>query len=147
MAQQSNKPRRTKLRIEQEIEKMFELMVEGRTDHEMQRMLGMSHTTYYRYKDKMYKQYGSIQRNKIEDAVYYQQQLLSDRLTRIFRILESKMTDDSSRMNGIEFSAVASMAQEIGMNILRLEGEGFRATNRNLNGVLQRYAFSYFVEC
>lgn len=64
MAQQQNKPRRTKALIDREIEHLYRLMAEGMTDREMQKALNMSHRIFYWYKNKMYEHYGNIQRNK-----------------------------------------------------------------------------------
>lgn len=137
--QQPNKPRHTKMLLDKELAHIFELMVVGHSDMEIQRMLNINERTYYFYKHRLNERYGSLQRQKTEDYISYQQQILTDRLLKLYRMTEQKLTKDMSKMNGMEITALTETAQEIAINVFRLEAEGFRAVNmkRMSNNVQQ----------
>lgn len=149
MAQPANKPRRTKAQIDQIIAEMYSMLERGLTDTEMQQALdSMPDRTFYHYKNLMYEKYGQIQRNKLEDAMAYQQHLLSERLTKMYKAAEWRIVNDNTtennkgnakRMSGSDFLAFASIAQELAVNILKLESEGLRSVDRNLNRDLQHF--------
>lgn len=120
---------------------MYELLAEGYTDREMMSQLHMSESTYYWYKSKLYEKYGKIQREKTEDMIYLQQQILYERLTKLYKLSEDKLTKDSKHMNGAEIAAVGQIAQELSINILKLECEGIRSMNRNINNIT-RYLYN-----
>ena len=109
------------------------------TDREMIKAMNMNERTFYWYKNKMYEHYGNIQQNKTEDTIYAQQQLLSERLTKLYKLSELKLTGDRAKMSGMEIEAVVSVAQKLAINILKLECEGLRSCNRNINRVTQQY--------
>ena len=129
--------RRNRISIDIQLEQMFKLLAQGYTDTEMKTMLNVPERTYYNHKLLLYKKYGTLQREKSEDVVYYQQMLLAERLTKLYRYCELKLQKDLGHMNGNEFAALASVSQELAVNLLRLEAEGLRATNRSLNRIVK----------
>jgi hypothetical protein len=137
------RPNHNRALVDQELYKMFELIALGRTDREMIQELKMKNSTFYWYKRKLYKRYGRIARQKTEDSIFLQQEVLAERLIRTYRNLEIKAREDRNNMTGTDLANLASIQQEIAINILKLETEGLRATNKQINQIVQEKANRY----
>ena len=131
--------------MDRELEQMYRLLAQGYTDRELIKELKMSERTYYWYKQKLYEHYANLHRQKTEDIISYHQQLLHDRLSGIYNMALQKLTEDRNKMSGTEISALMQTMEEIGINIFKLEAEGLRATNRNLNKVIRKNEVSRFL--
>jgi ACT domain-containing protein len=118
--------RRTRQQVESQLEQIQNKISTGSsTDKEIMQELGLKRANFYKYKAKIYQRSEAIQSEKSEKSLAFYQQILNDRLTRIFRALMDKLTDE--RTKGRAAARCASVAQEVAINILQLESEGLRA--------------------
>jgi ACT domain-containing protein len=119
--------RRTRQQAKSQLEQIQNKISSGSsTDKEIMQELGLKRANFYKYKAKIYRRSAAIQSDKSEKSLAFYQQILNDRLTRIYRVLEEKLTDE--RTKGRAAARCASVAQEVAINILRLEVEGLRAS-------------------
>lgn len=121
--------------MENELLEMQRLISTGYNDGEIMRQLGLTRRLFYYYKDKIYKASAAIQARKAENILAWEQQLLKERLTRLFRLLEVKAGEPACRAG--EAAACAEIGQEIAINILRLENEGLRV-KQNIKYVINK---------
>jgi hypothetical protein len=119
--------RRTRQQVELQLEQIQSRISTGSsTDKEIMQELGLKRANFYKYKAKIYKRSAAIQSEKSEESLAFYQQILNDRLTRIYRVLSEKLEDKKTR--GRDAARCALAAQEVAINILRLESEGLRAS-------------------
>jgi ACT domain-containing protein len=134
--------RRTRLQLEQELAQIEKMISHGYTDSEIMKQLNLKRATYYIYKNKIFTASADLQRQKSMDVLSFEQQVLKDRLVRLFRILESRASDHNTKSGDV--ALCVSIGQEIAINILKLENEGLRVSSaqqlggRGLNYVVKK---------
>ena len=79
--------RKTQQQIENELVEIEHKLCQGRTDKEIIKELNIKERTFYYYKNKLYQISASIQAKKTEEIMAFEQQILKDRLTRLYRYL------------------------------------------------------------
>ncbi len=79
--------RKTQQQIENELIEIEHRICQGRTDKEIIKELNIKERTFYYYKNKLYQISASIQAKKTEEIMAFEQQILKDRLTRLYRYL------------------------------------------------------------
>jgi len=79
--------RKTQQQIENELVEIEHKLCQGRTDKEIIEELNIKERTFYYYKNKLYQISASIQAKKTEEIMAFEQQILKDRLTRLYRYL------------------------------------------------------------
>jgi hypothetical protein len=119
--------RKTKLQLENELREIEKLISIGYTDIDIMEKLHIKRSVFYYYKRKISIASAELQRRKSNDILSFEQQVLKDRLVRLFRILESRSVDRNTRSGDV--ALCVSIAQEIAINILKLENEGLRVSS------------------
>ena len=132
---QAKQTHKTKALLDLQLTKMFELMVQGFTDLELMKTLQITERTFYRYKKKLYKKYGDLQRSKTEETIMLQQEVLFERLLSLFKQVELKIVQDRQIMRGDDLAALTETARNLAVDLLKLETEGFRSTNIKLTQI------------
>jgi DNA-binding CsgD family transcriptional regulator len=84
--------RRTRQQVESQLEQIQSRITTGSsTNKEIMQELGLKRANFYKYKAKIYQRSAAIQSEK---SLAFYQQILNHRLTRIFRALLEKLTDE-----------------------------------------------------
>jgi ACT domain-containing protein len=119
--------RRTRQQVESQLEQIQNKISSGSsTDKEIMQELGLKRANFYKYKAKIYKRSEAIQSKNSEKSLAFYQQILNDRLTRIYRVLEEKVADKNTKARDVVRCAL--LAQDVAINIVRLEAEGLKAS-------------------
>jgi hypothetical protein len=103
-------------------------------DREIWKKLGLSRARYFVYRAKLYRLSGKLFEKTTNDELIYHKELLQERLTRIFRQMELDLTQTSVADNGYnnkDRAATALAAQNIAINIFKLEHEGLRVLSQS----------------
>jgi ACT domain-containing protein len=132
--------RRTRQQVELELEQIQNKISSGSTDKEIMQELGLKRANFYKYKAKIYKRSEAIQSKNSDKSLAFHQEILNDRLTRIYRALEERLADKNTKSRDVV--KCASLAKDIAINIVRLKGEGLKASteaNRLARKVQQKH--------
>lgn len=140
-----NKPKRTKFQIQQLVNEIGKMLSKGSPDREIMERLQIKRSQYYEYKSRLYQQSGDLfDRFNIQhrNSLIYHKELLFERLTRLYTQAESDLTHNAYPEGGNNRASIYLAAQNIAINILKLETEGLRilanGQGRQLQG-LQTY--------
>jgi hypothetical protein len=114
----------TKQQYEAQLQHIFRLLLEAKTDEEIAKDLQISVRTVQRYRQRLVKRYGDFQRQKTDSTLFLETTLLKNRLLKLYKILEKKAEDPKT--NGNECAKCCEVAASIAIDIIRLESEGIR---------------------
>ena len=123
------KPKKTSFRIQQIINGIGEMLSAGRLDREIMEQLQIKRSQYYVYKSKLFHQSAELFdrfNDKNRESLIYHKELLSERLTRLYKQAESDLTQNASLEGGNNRATIYLAAQNIAINIFKLESEGLR---------------------
>ena len=98
----------------------------GKPDREIMEQLQIKRSQYYEYKFKLFQQSAELFdrfNHENRDSLIYQKELLSERLIRLFNQAELDLT---YREGGNNRASIYLAAQNIAINIFKLESEGLR---------------------
>ncbi len=99
---------------------------EGHTDKEIMDDLAIKERTFYYYKEKLYQQSARIQaKTKTEQVLAFEMQILKDRLSRMYRHLDQRVTAENVKAR--DLIEIVPLACNIAETIYKLEIEGLRA--------------------
>jgi len=115
----------SKQQYEAQLQHIFRLLLENRTQEEIARELNISTRTVARYSSRIDKRYGEIQRQKNDDTLFLECHLFKNRMLNLYKALENKVCDDKT--SGVEKARCAEVAADIATQIVKLESEGIRA--------------------
>jgi hypothetical protein len=124
-----SKPKKTSFRIQQLVNEIGKMLSAGRLDREIMEELQIKRSQYYEYKSKLFQQSAELfDRFNYEnrDSLIYQKELLSERLTRLYKRAELDLTQSTPAEGGNNRASIYLAAQNIAINILKLESEGLR---------------------
>ena len=91
----------------------------------MMEELGIKERIFYYYKEKIYKQSAEIQAKKTEQVLAFEMQILKDRLSRIYRHFDQRITAGNTRVR--DLIEIVPLACDITETIFKPESEGLRA--------------------
>lgn len=97
---------------------------QGHTDKEIMEEIGIKERTFYYYKEKLYQQSAEIQAEKTKNVLAFEMQILKDRLTRLYRQLDQRITAENIRAH--DLVELVPLACDIAETIFKLECEGLR---------------------
>ena len=123
------KPKKTSFRIQQIINDIGEMLSAGRLDREIMEQLQIKRSQYYVYKSKLFQQSAELFdrfNDKNRESLIYHKELLSERLTRLYKQAELDLTQNTSTEGGNNRASIYLAAQNIAVNIFKLESEGLR---------------------
>jgi DNA-binding transcriptional regulator LsrR (DeoR family) len=114
-----------KQQFEAQLQQIFRLLFENKTQEQIAHELNISTRTVARYTQRIDKRYGEIQRQKTDNTLFLECHLFKNRMLNLYKALENKMRD--SKTSGVELARCADVAASIAHNVLKLESEGIRA--------------------
>jgi hypothetical protein len=124
-----SKPKKTSFRIQQLINEIGKMLSTGRPDREIMELLQIKRSQYYEYKSKLFQQSAELfdrLNAQNRDSLIYHKELLSERLTRLYNQAELDLTQNTVIEGGSNRASIYLAAQNIAINILKLESEGLR---------------------
>jgi hypothetical protein len=115
----------TKQQKEAQIQQIFRMLVECKTQEEIARELNIGLKTVWRYSLEIDKRYGQIQAQKTDNTLFMECQLFKNRMLTLYKILEEKASNLKS--SGTETAKCCEVAANIAIDVLKMESEGIRA--------------------
>jgi regulatory LuxR family protein len=109
---------------EAQLQQIFRLLLENKTQEEIAHELNISTRTVARYSLRIQKRYGQAQRQKTDDTLFLESQLFKNRLLTLYKILENKATD--LKTSGAEAAKCCEVAANIAIDVIKVESEGLR---------------------
>src|SRR5215210_875603 len=83
----------TRQQYELQLQHIFRLLLEAKTEEEIAKDLQISVRTVQRYKQRLDKRYGEAHPQKTDDTLFLECQLFKNRMLNLYKILESKASD------------------------------------------------------
>jgi len=126
----------SKQQYEAQLQQVFRLLLENKSQEEIARELHISTRTVARYSQRIENRYREMQRQKTYDTIFLESQLFKNRLLILYKALETEVISDKT--SGTEKAKCAEVAANIAIDILKLENEGIKAvkdlTAKNIQG-------------
>jgi predicted transcriptional regulator len=110
---------------EAQLQQIFRLLLENKTQDEIAHELNISTRTVARYSQRIEERYGQMQRQKTDDTMFLECNLLKNRLLTLYQILENKASD--LKTSGNECAKCCEVAANIAIDVLKMESDGIRA--------------------
>lgn len=126
------------------IELIAKKISQGYTDTEIMEELKLRRARFYLYKKKVYNVWGDLAAKKTQATVEFEAGVLKDRLTRLLRQLELRISNAPPGESLSELADASAVATQIGITIFRLEVETLRAREEHKKlAYVQRQAAKY----
>ncbi|HSF50942.1 MAG TPA: helix-turn-helix domain-containing protein, partial [Nitrososphaeraceae archaeon] len=125
----------SKQQYEAQLQHIFRLVLENKTQEEIAHELNISTRTVARYYQRIEQRYGEMQRQKTDNTLFLECQLFKNRMLTLYKILEEKAASSSpnnNTTNGHEIAKCCEVAAEIAINVLKMESEGIKAVKELL---------------
>jgi hypothetical protein len=119
-----------KQQFEAQLQQIFRLLLENKTQEEIAHELNISTRTVARYTQRIDKRYGDMQRQKTDNTLFTECHLFKNRMLNLYKALETKVLSDKT--SGVETARCAEIAANIALDVLKLESEGIRAVKEGL---------------
>ena len=127
---------------EAQLQQIFRLLLENRTQESIANQLNVNLSTVQRYTIELDKRYGTEQRRKTDDTLYLECSLFKNRMLTLYKILEEKAMN--LKTSGNETAKCCEVAANIAIDVLKMESEGIKSvrelgkqTNRLFNSIQQ----------
>src|SRR5215218_4826187 len=138
----------TKQAKEAQLQQIFRLLLESKTQEEIAQQLNIHLRTVQRYTLEIDKRYGQAQALKTDSTLFMECQLFKNRMLTLYKGLEKTVLSLSA--SGTEKAKCAEVAANIAIDVLKMESEGIKAVkelvsygkgqnNRLLQSIQQRY--------
>jgi hypothetical protein len=118
-----------KQQFEAQMQQIFRFLLENKTQEQIAQELNISTRTVARYTQRIDKRYGEIQRQKTDNTLFLECQLLKNRMLKLYKALEDKVLDNKNS-SGTEIAKCAEVAANIAIDVLKLESEGIKAVKQ-----------------
>ena len=128
----------TKQQYEAQLQHIFRLLLDGKTDEEIAKDLNISVRSVQRYKRRLESRYGAFQAAKTDSTLFLECSLFKNRLLKMYRILEQKALDPKT--SGTETAKCCEVATSIAIHVLRLESEAMKAVKNRLVSIASAIA-------
>ncbi len=115
----------SKQQYEAQLQQIFRLLLENKTQEEIARELNISTRTVARYSQRIDKRHGQIQKQKTYDTLFLECNLLKNRLLTLYKALETQVISDKT--SGTEKAKCAEVAANIAIDVMKMESEGIKA--------------------
>ena len=115
----------TKQQYEIQLQHIFRLLLENKTQEEIAREIHISTRTVARYCQRIEKRYGQMQKQKTNNTLFTEAQIFKNRLLTLYRGLERLVL--SQNTSGVEKAKCAEIAANICIEVLKMESEGIKA--------------------
>ncbi len=120
----------SKQQYEAQLQHIFRLLLENKSQEEIARELHISTRTVARYSQRIEKRYGQMQREKTDNTLFLEYNLLKNRLLTLYKALENQVVSDKT--SGNEKAKCAEIAANICIDVLKMESEGIKAVKEGL---------------
>jgi hypothetical protein len=110
---------------ERQLELIFRMLLENKTNEQIASELKISIRSVQNYKCRLEHRYMVYQRQKTDDTIFLECNLLKNRLLTLYKALETQVT--SQNTSGIEKAKCAEVAANIALDVLKMESESIRA--------------------
>jgi len=118
----------SKQQYEAQLQQIFRLLLENKSQDEIARELNISTRSVARYYQRIENRYGEMQREKTYDTLFLESQLCKNRMLQLYNILEKKAQDP--KINGNECAKCCEVAANIAIDVLKMESEGIKAVKQ-----------------
>ncbi|HSF49557.1 MAG TPA: hypothetical protein VLA74_02250 [Nitrososphaeraceae archaeon] len=122
----------SKQQFEAQLQQIFRLLLENKTQEEIAHELNISIRTVARYSQRIDKRYGEVQRQKTDDTLFLECHLFKNRMLNLYKILEEKAASSPNNTNGHEIAKCCEVAANIAIDVLKMESEGIKAVKELL---------------
>ena len=113
-----------KQQYEAQLQQIFRLLLENKSQEEIARELHISTRSVARYYKRIENRYGEMQRQKTNNTLFLECNLLKNRLLTLYKALETQVVSDKT--SGTEKAKCAEVAANIAIDILKMESEGIK---------------------
>jgi hypothetical protein len=120
----------SKQQYEIQLQYIFRLLLQNKTQEEIAHELNISTRTVARYCQRIEKRYGDMQRQKTDNTLFTECQLFKNRMLTLYKTLETKALD--YKTSGVEKAKCCEVAANIAIDVLKMESEGIRAVKEGL---------------
>ena len=86
---------------EAQLQHIFRLLLENKTQEEIAHELNISTRTVARYLSRIDSRYGEVQRQKTDDTLFLECQLFKNRMLKLYKGLETHVLSDKT--SGVDF--------------------------------------------
>ena len=118
----------SKQQYEAQLQHIFRLLLENKSQEEIARELHTSPRTVARYSQRIEKRYGQMQRQKTDNTLFLEARLFKNRLLHLYKILEKKAEDP--KINGNECAKCCEVAADIALDVVKMKSEGIKAVKQ-----------------
>jgi DNA-binding transcriptional regulator LsrR (DeoR family) len=112
---------------EAQLQQIFRLLLENKTQEEIATELHISTRTVARYSQRIEKRYGQTARQKTDDTIFLECQLFKNRMLTLYKGLEDVVTSKDRNISGTEKAKCAEVAANIAIDVIKAASEGLRA--------------------
>jgi hypothetical protein len=123
-------PRITKQQHEIQLQQIFRMLLESKTQEEIAHQLNVNVRTVQRYTLEIDKRYGEIQSQKTDNTIFTEIQIFKNRMLRLYKILEKKSEDPKT--SGAETAKLCEVAANIAIDVIKAESEGVKVVKELL---------------
>ena len=117
----------TKQQKEAQLQQIFRMLLENRTQEDIAKELDLDRKTIYRYTIEIDNRYGDMQKQKTDNTIFTEAQLFKNRMLTLYRGLEKIVLTIDRSVTGGERAKCAEIAANIAIDVLKMESEGIRA--------------------
>jgi DNA-binding transcriptional regulator LsrR (DeoR family) len=133
----------SKQQYEAQLQQIFRLLLENKSQEEIARELHISTLTVARYSQRIEKRYGEMQRQKTINTIFLEAQLFKNRMVHLHKILEKKSQDP--KVNGNECAKCCEVAANIAIDVLKMESEDIKAVKEGLGRITEAAKVRFFI--
>jgi hypothetical protein len=110
---------------ERQMELIFRMLLENKTNEQIASELKISIRSVQNYKRRLEQRYMTYQKQKTDDTMFLECNLLKNRLLTLYKALETQVTSDKT--SGTEKAKCAEVAANIAIDVLKMESESIKA--------------------
>src|SRR5918999_3970942 len=110
---------------ERQLELIFRMLLENKTNEQIASELKISFRTVQNYKQRIDKRYGNFQAQKTQNTIFTECQLFKNRMLTLYKALENSVLSDKT--SGTDKAKCAEVAANIAIDVLKMESEGIKA--------------------
>jgi translation initiation factor 2 alpha subunit (eIF-2alpha) len=115
----------TKQAKEAQLQQIFRMLLESKTQEEIAHELNIALKTVQRYTQELDQRYGAAQRQKTDDTLFLECNLFKNRMLTLYKILQDKASQ--LKTNGSETAKCCEVAANIAIDVLKMESEGIKS--------------------
>ena len=110
---------------ERQLELIFRMLLENKTNEQIASELKISIRSVQNYKRRLEQRYMTYQRQKTDDTLFLECNLLKNRLLTLYKALETQVISDKT--SGTEKAKCAEVAANIAIDVMKMDSEGIKA--------------------